>query len=105
VVKEERLKVEKIKDGFYRVLAKYGFMDSPDIPEIIDDLREAGLPIRMESATFFLGRETLIASDNPGMAIWREHLFSFMSRNAQRATAFFNIPAGQVIEVGMEVEL
>ncbi|RYZ77320.1 MAG: hypothetical protein EOP05_02220 [Proteobacteria bacterium] len=60
---------------------------------------------RSEDLTFFLGRETLIATDRPGMAIWREHLFSFMSRNAQRATAFFNIPADQVIEVGIQVEL
>jgi KUP system potassium uptake protein len=59
----------------------------------------------MEGATFFLGRETLVASERPGMPKWREHLFAFMSRNALRATAFFNIPANQVFEVGAQVEL
>jgi len=63
------------------------------------------LDIRMEGTTFFLGRETLVASDRPGMAQWREQLFAFMSRNALRATAFFKIPANQVFEVGAQVEL
>jgi KUP system potassium uptake protein len=93
-------------DGqIYRVIANYGFSDSPDVVDVIDCMREKGLDIEMKKITFFLGRETLIASDNPGMAIWREHLFSFMSRNAQRATAFFNIPVDQVIEVGMQIEI
>jgi len=61
--------------------------------------------VRIEGTTFFLGRETLIAADRPGMAVWRERLFSFMSRNALRATAFFKIPPNQVFEVGTQVEL
>jgi KUP system potassium uptake protein len=63
------------------------------------------LDIPIEGTTFFLGRETLIASDRPGMAAWRERLFSFMTRNALRATAFFKIPTNQVFEVGAQVEL
>ncbi|MEK7357822.1 MAG: potassium transporter Kup [Bdellovibrionota bacterium] len=105
VAPHDRLKIEKIDEKMYRVLAKHGFMDTPDVVEIVDGLKELGLPIEIADITFFLGRETLIASPNPGMAIWREHLFSFMSRNAQRATAYFNIPADQVIEVGIQVEL
>jgi KUP system potassium uptake protein len=101
----EGLQIELVEDTIYRVVAKYGFTDSPDVPELMELLKDRGVPIDMKNITFFLGRETLIASNNPGMAIWREHLFSFMSRNAQRATAFFNIPADQVIEVGMQVEL
>lgn len=101
----ERVKMEKIDDGFYRVIAHYGFTDTPDVMEIVQRLHETGMKTRSEDLTFFLGRETLIATDRPGMAIWREHLFSFMSRNAQRATAFFNIPPDQVIEVGIQVEL
>jgi KUP system potassium uptake protein len=102
---EHRIKVDKIDEAIYRVVARYGFTDSPDVMEIIQGMKKAGLKIEVADITFFLGRETLIASDTPGMAIWREHLFSFMSRNAQRATAFFNIPADQVIEVGIQVEL
>ena len=101
----ERVKIERIDEHFYRVIAHYGFMDTPDVMEIVQRLHESGMKTRSEDLTFFLGRETLIATDRPGMAIWREHLFSFMSRNAQRATAFFNIPADQVIEVGIQVEL
>lgn len=105
VPRSERMKVEKIEEHIYRAVASYGFMDSPDVMELVERLHEMGLKAKNEDLTFFLGRETLIATENPGMAIWREHLFSFMSRNAQRATAFFNIPADQVIEVGMQVEL
>lgn len=105
VAKKDRLKIEKIDEQMYRVIAKYGFIDTPDVVEIVEALQEIGLPIKLADITFFLGRETLIATPNPGMAIWREHLFSFMSRNAQRATAYFNIPADQVVEVGIQVEL
>lgn len=105
VPEPERLELEKVDDGIYRAIARYGFMDSPDVMDVIQRLKSGGLPIDLGLTTFFLGRETLIASDRPGMALWREHLFSFMSRNAQRATAFFNIPADQVIEVGIQVEI
>lgn len=101
----ERVRIQKADDKIYRVVAKYGFVDTPDVMEILESLAAHGIPINVKDITFFLGRETLIASENPGMAIWREHLFSFLSRNAQRATAFFNIPADQVIEVGMQVEI
>jgi KUP system potassium uptake protein len=80
-------------------------MQDPEIDEILKACREQQLDIQIEGTTFFLGRETLIASDRPGMAIWREHLFAFMTRNALRATAFFKIPPNQVFEVGAQVEL
>jgi len=102
---KDRVFVEKIADRFYRVVAHYGFIDSPSVDDVIAGCQAAGLELQLSEITFFLGRETLIASSNPGMAIWRENLFAFMSRNAQRATAFFRIPADQVIEVGMQVEL
>jgi KUP system potassium uptake protein len=102
---KDRVFVEKISNEFYRVIAHYGFVDSPNVLEIVDRCRAAGMDLKLEDITFFLGRETVIAAERPGMAIWREHIFAFLSRNAQRATAFFNIPADQVIEVGMEVEL
>src|SRR5207245_1881042 len=67
--------------------------------------RANSLDTRIEGTTFFLGRETLVAAERPGMAEWRAKLFAFMSRNALRATAFFKIPANQVFEVGAQVEL
>ncbi len=101
----QRVTVKRSGKGFHSVVARYGFMQDPDINEILAACKANHLDIPLEGTTFFLGRETLIASDRPGMAIWRERLFAFMSRNAMRATAFFKIPPNQVFEVGAQVEL
>ena len=101
----ERVTVKRAGKGFHNVVARYGFMEDPDINEVLAACKANHLDIPMEGTTFFLGRETLIASDRPGMAIWRERLFAFMTRNALRATAFFKIPPNQVFEVGAQVEL
>jgi KUP system potassium uptake protein len=100
-----RAAIKRMGKGFHAVVARYGFMDDPDIEDVLKACRAQSLEIHMEGTTFFLGRETLVASDRPGMAEWREQLFAFMSRNALRATAFFKIPANQVFEVGAQVEL
>jgi KUP system potassium uptake protein len=100
-----RVTIKHIGKGFHTVIARYGFMDGPDIDDVLASCRVKSLDIRMEGTTFFLGRETLVASERPGMAKWREQLFAFMSRNALRAIAYFNIPANQVFEVGTQVEL
>lgn len=102
---EERIELDSFEQNFHRVIAKYGFMETPDIADILKACAGKGLRLELSEITFFLGRETLLASERPGMAIWREHLFSFMSRNAERATAYFGIPANQVIEVGIQVEI
>lgn len=105
VGQEQRVTVKRSGKGFHNVTARYGFMQDPDIKEVLAGCKQAHLDIPLEGTTFFLGRETVIASDRPGMALWREQLFSFMSRNALRATAFFKIPSNQVFEVGAYVEL
>lgn len=102
---ERRVNVKRSGKGFHTVVARYGFMQDPDISEVLAACKKSHLDIPLEGTTFFLGRETLIASDRPGMAMWRERLFAFMSRNALRATAFFKIPPNQVFEVGAYVEL
>jgi KUP system potassium uptake protein len=101
----ERVTVKAIGKGFHTVVARYGFMDDPDIEDVLAACKSQHLNIPIEGTTFFLGRETLIATARPGMAVWRERLFSFMSRNAMRATAFYQIPPEQVFEVGAQVEL
>jgi KUP system potassium uptake protein len=101
----ERVTVKRIGKGFHSVTATYGFMDDPNIEDVLAACRVKALDIRIEGTTFFLGRETLVTSERPGMAVWRETLFMFMSRNALRATAYFKIPANQVFEVGAQVEL
>src|SRR6266550_188116 len=105
VASRERVTVKHIGKGFHTVVARYGFMDDPDLEDVLEACRVQALDIRMEGTTFFLGRETLVTSDRPGMVQWRAALFAFMSRNALRATAFFKIPANQVFEVGAQVEL
>src|SRR3989454_6472942 len=105
VLRAERVTVKPLGKGFYQVIARYGFMDDPDIEDVLAACQVKSLDIPIAGTTFFLGRETLVASERPGMAQWRESLFAFMSRNALRATAFFKIPADQVFEVGAQVEL
>ncbi|HEY6559918.1 MAG TPA: potassium transporter Kup [Polyangiaceae bacterium] len=99
----ERFDVEQLPAGFCRLRARYGFMQTPDIPAL---LARAKLPdYAPEHTTFVLGRETVLASERPGMAIWRERVFAFMARNAQPATAFFGLPSDRVLEIGTQVEL
>ncbi|WP_225413567.1 potassium transporter Kup [Stigmatella hybrida] len=101
----ERVEVEPLEQGFVRVIARYGFMENPSIPDILKRGREQGLQFQLMSTSFFLGRETLIPSKKPGMAIWREALFAWMSRNARSATSYFRIPPNRVVELGTQVEL
>ena len=105
VAQAERVTVKHMGKGFHSVTARYGFMEDPNILDIIAGCQERRLIIPLEGTTFFLGREELVSTDRPGMARWRERLFAFMSRNALRATAFFQIPSTQVFEVGAQVEL
>jgi KUP system potassium uptake protein len=102
---DRRVDVETLGAGFYRVTLRYGFTQTPDVPAALTLARARGLPIDKDDITYFLGRETLLSTKAPGMAIWRERLFALMSRNAMRATAFFNIPPERVVELGMQVEL
>jgi KUP system potassium uptake protein len=104
VEEKDRLIAEQLGGGFHRMFIRYGFMESPNVPAVLDSNRE-NIKFTSNEVTYFFGRETLIATDKPGMARWREHLFAFMSTNALRATAFYNIPAEQVIEIGFQIEL
>ncbi|HEX4494981.1 MAG TPA: potassium transporter Kup [Thermoanaerobaculia bacterium] len=101
----ETIEIQPLGKEFYRVLARHGFMQTPEVPEVLAQLREKGLDLNLMSTTFFLSRETLIPSKAPGMAIWREKLFATMVRNAQRPTEFFQIPVNRVVELGLQVRL
>lgn len=102
---EERLKIEDLGQGFYRFMAMYGFMEKPDVPEVLKLGRRFGIEMDPATTTFFLGRETLLTSGDSRMMRWRKSLFAFMSRNAQTATVFFGIPVDRVIEIGVQIEL
>ena len=102
---EDRVSIDRLAEGFYRVTAKCGFLEEPDAQEVIERCREKGLEINVDATSFFVGRETLLATDRPGMPIWREKLFALMSRNTPRVTTAWNLPVEQVIEIGAQIEL
>lgn len=101
----ERVTVRPVGIGIYRVRFAYGFSEDPDVHTRLASLELAGTPVKPMELTYFLGRERLIPRKGPGMAFWREKLFAFMSRNSTGATAYFRIPPGQVVELGMQLEL
>jgi KUP system potassium uptake protein len=105
VASDRRVSMQELGPGIFRVVGRFGFVDDPDVPALLLALGAAGLSIDPARSSFFLGRETLYATNRPGMAIWREHLFTVMARNARRATSFFKLPREQVIELGAEIEL
>jgi KUP system potassium uptake protein len=105
VPEAERVTMEPVVSGILRIVGRYGFVEDPDIPALLDGLRSAGVTVDPADSTFFLGRETLYATKRPGMAIWRERLFTILSRNASRATRYFNLPRSRVCEIGAEIEL
>jgi len=101
----ERMEVSALGHGFHRIVLSYGFMEDPDVPDALSRVKAEGLELRPAHTTYFLGRETLIPSKKPGMAVWREQLFAVMSRNARTATSFFGLPPNRVVELGAQIEL
>jgi KUP system potassium uptake protein len=102
---EERVKVRRYTHGFFRVQATYGFMERPNVPEILAMCRTRGLKTQKLQTSFYLGRERVLATGDRKMARWRKRLFIMMSRNAQPATQYFGLPVNRVIELGAQVEL
>jgi KUP system potassium uptake protein len=102
---KERVRVQDLGKGFYRITARYGFMENPSVPEVLELARAQGIDLSPMTTTFFLSRETLLPSKPGGLSRWREHLFAVMVRNAVRPTDFFRIPPNRVIELGMQVKL
>ena len=105
VALEKRLETQDYGSGFFRVLLRYGFMEEIDVPAALAQLKDIGTQCRMMDTSFFLARQTLLASSRPGMAIWREKLFAWMLRNAESAMEFFKLPTNRVVELGSQVEI
>jgi KUP system potassium uptake protein len=101
---EHSLALEKLGQGFYRVVAKYGFMQSPNIPELLARAAAQGVPIPPMDTSYYLGRERLVLTGTAKMSKWRKMLFALLSRNARSATEFFQIPPNRVIELGAQIE-
>ena len=102
---KDRVLLEGLAEGFYRLTVRYGFSQEPNIPKALRLCKAFGLEFDVMTTSFFLGRETLIPRINPHMAQWREKLFVVMSRTAVSATDFFKIPPNRVVELGTQVQL
>lgn len=102
---EDGIEIQNPTDGFFRVIASYGFMDNANIQQIIEVLNKNGIQININKTTFFLGRELLVAKEKYGLLRVRKKLFILLSRNSQRVTEFFNIPNDRVFEVGSQIEI
>lgn len=100
-----RCMMEDLGQGFHRMILKYGFMEEPNVPAALSEVTSCGPAFKMMDTSFFLARQTLLPSSRPGMAIWREHLFSWMLRNAESAMEFFRLPTNRVVELGSQVEI
>jgi KUP system potassium uptake protein len=105
VSKRKRLNITDLGHGFHRVIATYGFMQTPNIPEILEIASMMGLEMDVYSTTFYVGRETLLSTGEAKMAQWRKGLFAFLSRNAWNVSTYFGIPPNRVVELGSQVEL
>jgi len=105
VEESERTEVKDLGNGFYRMTMRFGFLEETDVPATLRQAKMCGAPFEMMHTSFFLSRQTLIASSKPGMAIWREKLFAWMLRNAASAMEFFRLPTNRVVELGSQLEI
>lgn len=101
----ERISCEAVGENFYRMTLRHGFMEDVDIPASLQDVNVCGAPFATMETSYFLSRQTLIASSRPGMAIWREKLFAWMTRNAESPMEFFKLPTNRVVELGSQLEI
>lgn len=103
----ERLEIESLAEGFFRITLNFGYMERPDVPRYLHGLEVGGTRLVIFESTFFLGRETVIPRGDlmSGMALWREELFAFLTRNAVDATQFFSLPPDRVVELGTQLEI
>ncbi len=104
---KDRVELEEIGEGCWRIELTYGFMEGPDVPRDLGRITQPKLheALNSKDISFFLGRETLVIGDHPEMAKWRKRLFLWMSDNAQTATSYFNLPPENIVEIGVQIEL
>lgn len=103
VMENNRLEISDIAPNVKKVLVRYGFMESPNIPKALTLCRKQGMKFDIMATSFFLGHRTIVASAHSGMPLWQDRLYIFLSRNATNATDFFHIPSGRVVELGTQV--
>jgi len=105
VVGNSSLSVRELGQGFYRVVARVGFMQQPNVPRVLTRCTRHGLSVDTSDTTYYLGRQTLLTTGKSHVARWRKMLFSFLARNSRPPTAFFQLPPNRVVELGLQIEL
>ncbi len=103
VVRHERITVDKVSDTFIRVVARYGFMETPSVPKILEQCRRKDLNIEIAQTSFFLSRRKLKTTRRSELPVWQERFFIMLAVTAEDATAYFQIPTDRVVEVGTQV--
>jgi len=104
-VGNQALAVRELAHGFYRVVARVGFMQQPNVPRILARCEKHHLHVEPADTTYYLGRQTLLTGGQSRLARWRKLIFAFLARNARSPTAFFNLPPNRVVELGLQIEL
>ena len=105
VAEQERLSIKDMGDGIYYTTIKYGFMQEPHVPKALSLAEQHGIELDVKTLSYFLGRETVVPTKLPGMALWRERLFAAMSHNSASAADFYNLPHSRVIEIGRQIAI
>ncbi len=101
----ERFTVSEIGHGVWRVVGRYGYMESPDVSTLMEKVRAAGVPLKLNEATYFFNREMIITGGDAPMFEWQKHFYAFLSRNARQARDYYQLPPMQIIEVGLPIQL
>ena len=101
----DRFTVREIGNGVWRAIGRYGYMESPDVASLMEKVRDAGVPLKLNEATYFFNREMIITGGDTPMFEWQKHFYSFLSRNARQARDYYQLPPMQIIEVGLPIQL
>jgi KUP system potassium uptake protein len=101
----KRLEVKKLGKGFYDVIIHHGFFESPDVPKALSSARAFGLAVDLDTATFFVGRETLVPAEHPALGKWRTWLYIQLAQSALSPAKFYHLPPNRVVELGTQVSI
>ena len=105
IEEDERIEVQELSENLYRIILRYGFIEEPNLAQDLSACKFDGQHLLEDDTTFFLGRESVVPTPGDGMAIWREHLYAWMKRNAGSAADFYRVPTGKVVELGGQYEI
>jgi KUP system potassium uptake protein len=105
VPESARLSIERPGKGFFEVRIRYGFFETPDVPKALERARPLGLALDVDSTTFFVGRETWVAGEHPGLRHWRITLYKWLASNALAPASFYRLPPNRVVELGTQITI